>query len=331
VAEEDSGTKGTTEGGGRPHGRSLLGRLFVLRGDIPRWLDVTISLLFVVLVFWFWVAMTSPDRPREDRPAKPSVIGSPSETVDSFHELWFERALTRNTFTTLRRVVLGFLLAALVGIPLGVLCGCFAPIHAFFLPLTVFGRNIPLAALIPLTFAVFGIGEMQKVMFIFIACVMFIVADTATGTREVGQRYVDTAYTLGAKRRQVITKVLVPLAMPGVFNSLRLLFGLAFGYIMLAELVKFGSEAGGLGDIIRQSQRRGLVEHIWIVLILIPLLALGIDRILYWIQRSLFPYRYGGAGMLHRGLRHVVHGIGAVGGVVRWTSARDTGSPEEGT
>ena len=77
-----------------------------------------------------------------------------------------------------------------MGIPLGILCGCFAPVMAFFLPLTVFGRNIPLAALIPLTFFVFGIGEAQKVLFIFIACVMFITSDTVTGIREVSQRYV---------------------------------------------------------------------------------------------------------------------------------------------
>jgi NitT/TauT family transport system permease protein len=174
-------------------------------------------------------------------------------------------------------------------------------------PLTIFGRNIPLAALIPLTFAAFGIGEAQKVMFIFIACVMFIVSDTATAIRGVDQRYVDTAWTLGAKKHQIITKVLVPLAMPSVFNSLRLLFGLAFGYIMLAELVKLGGEVGGLGDIIRQSQRRGIIEHIWLVLLIIPFIALAIDQMLLAIQKSLFPYQYGGYGMLHRALRGVGH------------------------
>ena len=278
-------------------------RWFVLRGSIPKWASVVISLLFVLMVLGLWFVLTYPDLPREERIASPAVIGSPAETLDSFHSLWFDRALTRNILTTLRRVVLGFLLATAVGVPLGILCGCFAPVHAFFLPLTVFGRNIPLAALIPLTFSIFGIGEIQKVMFIFIACVMFITWDTATSIRDVSQRYVDTAYTLGASRYQVIMKVLTPLAMPSVFNSLRLLFGLAFGYIMLAELVKLGSEAGGLGDIIRQSQRRGMVEHIWLVLLIIPLLALAIDQTLYWIQRSLFPHRYGGSGTLNKAMR----------------------------
>ena len=108
---------------------------------------------------------------------------SPAETFASFPSLWFDRALTRNLLTTLRRLSLGFGLAALVGVPLGVLCGCFPRVQAFFLPVTLFGRNIPVAALIPLTFSLFGIGELQKVMFIFIACVAFIVVGHDAGRR----------------------------------------------------------------------------------------------------------------------------------------------------
>ena len=119
-------------------------------------------------------------------------------------------------------------------------------VRAFVAPLTIFGRNIPVAALIPLTFFFFGIGEFQKVMFLFIASVAFVVSDTAAAVLEVPERYVDTALTLGASRLQIILKVLVPLAAPAIFNSLRLLFGIAFGYVMLAEVVKFGGETGGL-------------------------------------------------------------------------------------
>ena len=78
------------------------------------------------------------------------------------------------------------------------LCGCFPRVQAFFMPMTLFGRNIPVAALIPLTFSFFGIGEEQKVMFIFIACVAFVVWDTTRAIEEVGGQYIDTAYTLGA-------------------------------------------------------------------------------------------------------------------------------------
>lgn len=280
--------------------------LFKIRGEVPAWQAVAFGAACVALCFGIWWFVTYGEA--EERILSPTVLDSPAETFASFHHLWFDRALTRNLGASLWRLAKGFGLAALVGIPLGVLCGCFSRINAFFAPLTLFGRNIPVAALIPLTFSLFGIGEIQKVMFIFIACVAFIVWDTARSIADVGGEYIDTAYTLGAGQLQVILKVLVPLAMPNIFNSLRLLFGLAFGYIMLAELVKFGSESGGLGDIIITSQRRGPKAHIILVLLIIPVVAFGIDRVLYWIQRELFPHRYGGKGYLNRVVRLVLHG-----------------------
>ncbi len=263
-----------------------------------------VACMCACFALWWYVTRGIP----EERIIPPSKgLSSPAETFGSFHSLWFERALTRNLLTTLRRLALGFGLAALVGVPLGVLCGCFPRVQAFFLPPILFGRNIPVAALIPLTFFFFGIDELQKVMFIFIACVAFIVWDTARAIEEVGSQYIDTAYTLGAGTWQTIGKVLLPLALPSVFNSLRLLFGLAFGYIMLAEVVKFGDEAGGLGDLINMSQKRGPREHVLLILLIIPVVALVIDRLLFLIQAELFPYRYGGMGILHRLVRAALH------------------------
>lgn len=278
-----------------------------LRKEIAIWEIVLMAFLCVALCLGIWWYLTRGET-GEERILSPVVLPSPAETFRSFHSLWFERELTRNTYASLKRVVLGFGLATLVGIPLGVLSGCFYRINAFFLPLSIFGRNIPVAALIPLTFSFFGIDEFQKVMFIFIACVAFVLSDTARAIMDIPSHYVDTAYTLGASRLQVILKVLVPLAMPGIFNSLRLLFGLAFGYIMLSELVTTAEEAGGLGHIISVSQRLGPREHILLILMVIPVVALTIDRILFWMQRELFPHRYGGAGMLNQLVRMLLHG-----------------------
>ena len=170
--------------------------------------------------FGIWWFVTRGDI-AEERLISPTALPSPSETFATFPSLWFERALPQNIYVTLRRLVFGFGLAALVGVPLGVLAGCFPPLHAFLTPLILFGRNIPIAALIPLMFIFFGIAEAQKIMFIFFACVAFIISDSATNILAVGQQYIDTAYTLGAKRRHVISKVLVPLAAPVIFDSLR--------------------------------------------------------------------------------------------------------------
>jgi NitT/TauT family transport system permease protein len=117
----------------------------------------------------------------------------------------------------------------------------------------------------------------------------FVLFDSTSAVLGVDERYAETAYTLGAKQPQVIFKVLIPLAMPEIVNSLRLLFGLAFGYIVLAELIdaKFG-----LGYILQVAQRRGPREHIYLVLLVISALAFGIDRLLMSLQRWLFPYRF---------------------------------------
>src|SRR4029079_12214242 len=102
--------------------------------------------------------------------------------------------------------------------------------------------------------------------------------------------------------------VLVPLAMPAIFSSFRVLFGLAFGYIMLAESIKNPGDAGGLGYEINTFQRRQLREHIYLIILLIPLVALAVDLVLFWIQRQLFPHIYGGPGWLQRVVRVGLHG-----------------------
>lgn len=302
----DTVVRSSTEG--RANGASW----FAFRRPISQWAGVLLGALCLAIVLGVWWFLTR--GPHEERIIGYSALPSPAETFSpiQIHSLWFDAALTRNLIASLQRVVFGFLLATVIAVPLGVLCGCFPWVNAFFAPINVFGRNIPIAALIPLSFALFGIGEMQKVMFIFIAVVAFIMMDTASAIADVSSRYIDTAFTLGASRRQIILKVLVPLAMPRLFNSLRLLFGLAFGYIMLSELVTEGGGVGGLGNIINVAQRRGHRETIILVLIVIPAVALAIDRLLFMIQRSLFPHQYGGSGMLHilwRGFMHTCEDI----------------------
>ena len=268
--------------------------------------SIALGVLCVVFLGGLWWFLTRGEI-AEERIVGPQALPSPSETFETFSLLWSDRKLMLNTWTTLRRVTIGFALAAIVGVPLGVLAGCFPPIKAFLTPMILFGRNIPIAALVPLTFFFFGIGEFQKIVFIFLACVAFVVSDTATSISNVGQQYLDTAYTLGANRWQAIIKVLVPLCLPAVFDSLRLLFGLAFGYIMLAETIKLGNESGGLGNLILTSQRIGPRAHIYLIILIIPIVAFVIDRFLFTVQKGLFPHKYGGNGWALYGARMIAH------------------------
>jgi NitT/TauT family transport system permease protein len=239
----------------------------------------------VVLLLWWFVSSGSV---AEERIVSPAVLPSPVEVVKSFPSLLNERHLIESVAASMRRVLIGFGLAILVGVPLGILAGSWRLFEAGGAPFALFGRNVPIAALIPLTLMWFGIDETQKVLFIFIACMPFVYTDTVTAIAGVPDRYVETAQTLGASELQIVGKVLVPLAMPEVYNGLRALFGLAFGYIMLAELV---NAEHGLGRLLMDSQRRSIPQHVILILLIISLLAYGIDRLLLWFQRGLFPYR----------------------------------------
>jgi ABC-type nitrate/sulfonate/bicarbonate transport system permease component len=275
--------------GGEPiEGRNLgfWHQLTALRRATPSWLAYLLGAICLVLVFalWWWATRGEP----EFRTLKPTAVPSPSEALDELKPLW-DRGLDAAIIASFRRVVFGFGLAILVGVGFGIVAASLRPVQAFFRPMVMFGRSIPLAALIPLTGALFGYSDQGKILFIFIATVPFVFSDTVAAILTIPERYVDTARTLGASRFQVVTKVLVPLALPDIFTGVRFLFGLAFGYIMLAESIILEK---GLGSLIQQSfSRGGEPGHVFLLLIIIALMAYVIDRLLLFFQRGLFPYR----------------------------------------
>ncbi len=316
--------------------------------DLESWLYGATAIALVLLV-WHLLTMEW----NGERFLSPALLPNVPDTLASFKSLWFDRALTLSIVASLGRVLGGFMLTAAFGIPLGIMAGSYLRVNAFLKPLSVFGRNVPVAALIPLTLIWFGLGELQKVMFIFLATVAYVLFDTTNAVQAVPDRYLDTAYTLGAHRtpgkgarraavlaavyallfsfglfalqehtedspslgqvmsqaafwlhagggfvvgfllwypiqsHQVLRKVLLPLALPDIINTLRLVFGVAFGYIMLAEVI---DAKRGLGFIITQSQRVGPREHIYLCLIIISLLAYGIDQSIRALQKRFFPY-----------------------------------------
>ena len=260
--------------------------LLRIREALPAWQAWLLGILPIAVLLGVWMLVTT--GAAEERIISPTILPSPVEVVRSFPLLWFDRALTRNLAVSFLRVVEGFLLALVVSFPLGVLMGSFTKVKAAFTPLTVFGAYLPIPTLVPLTLSLFGTGELQKVMFLALAFAIYLVPLFVAAVDAVDDTYLKTAYTLGASRGQAVTRVLLPISWPDIYQAMRLGFGVGWSYILLAEMVDIGM---GLGGIIIGSQRRGPREHIYLVLLVIVAIAFLTDKLWVTVGRRLFPYR----------------------------------------
>src|SRR5438477_5142235 len=132
---------------------------------------------------------------------------------------------------TVWRVVGGFVLAALVAVPIGVLMGAYKPIEAFLEPFVSFARYLPASAFIPLLILWAGIGELQKLLVIFIGSVFQIILMVAVTVGSVRRDLVEAALTLGARDRGIVMRVLIPSSAPSIAETLRLVLGCAWTYV----------------------------------------------------------------------------------------------------
>ncbi len=255
-----------------------------LRAEPPSVIGKLLGLASVGLIFAVWWYVTR--GPAVERIVAPGKMPSPGEVWDALERLP-DGILADSVIASLWRVLKGFALATVIGVGLGTIAGSFRGVAAFFQPLVIFGRSVPVSVLVPVTFMFFGIGEKRMVMFIFFATVPFVFTDTVRTIALVPERFVETAQTLGASRFQIITKVLFPLALPDIVTSLRFLFGLAFGYIALVEAINVRA---GLGALINNNERFGQATA-YLMLFVIAVLAFAIDWTLRFLQRAFFHYR----------------------------------------
>jgi taurine transport system permease protein len=240
------------------------------------------ALIAFIVVVWWIVTLGSPT----EALISPTKLPSPGAVLASVPTL--KASLADGIIATLGRVLLGVVLAAVVGVGLGVLAGTNRAIGAAVAPLVIFLRSIPMGALLPLMVMLFGTDEKQKVMFIFFAIVPFVFSDSVKAISIVPERYVETAQTLGASNRQILRKVLVPLALPDIVTSIRFQFGLALGYVMLAEAI---AATSGLGMMLNTNERQGRIEQNYALLFIIALLAFAIDFAIRFFQRGIFQWR----------------------------------------
>ena len=260
--------------------------LLKIRGKVPGRTAVVLGALPIIAILLLWWSFTS--GPSEERRIAPTILPNPVEVVQSIPELVTDRDLLHHIWASIRRVGIGFILALIIALPLGILMGAFGSVSAVFTPVSTASGYIPIATLVPLTMSWFGIDEFQKVMFLAMAFGIYLLPMVVNAIESVPDVYLRTSYTLGATRFDVIHRVLIPIALPDLWHAMRLAFGVGWTYIVLAEVVVM---VDGLGFLIQNSFRRGPREHIYLVIVVITLIAWAADLAWERLGRVLFPYR----------------------------------------
>jgi NitT/TauT family transport system permease protein len=247
-----------------------------LAEDIPKPLNtalVAISIGLPLLIWWLVTTFGNVD---------PRFLPSPARVLEAFGRLWSTRELLKDTVASLWRVGVGFLLAVVFSIPIGVLMGSFASIRALLEPLFGLMRYMPAPAFIPLLILYLGIGEEPKITLIFIGVFFFnslMVMDTV---KFVSKDLIEAAYTLGGDRWQTLTQVIFPHVLPGIIDACRINLAAAWQLVIVSELI---AATEGLGRRISVAGRFLRTDEIFVGLIVIGVIGLTFDLLFQWLLR----------------------------------------------
>src|SRR5438270_9870882 len=217
----------------------------------------------------------------------PTFLADPLTMLREGYTLFAKYGFAKDVALTIWRVVGGFVLAAVFAVPLGIAMGAYKPIEAFLEPFVSFARYLPASAFIPLLILWAGIGETQKLLVIFIGSFFQIVLMIAVTVGSTRRDLVEAAYTLGANAHGVVRRVLLPSSAPSIAESLRLVLGWAWTYVIVAELIGASS---GIGHMITDSP--ALLHHGQIIfgIIVIGIIGLISDFLFKWANHALYPW-----------------------------------------
>jgi NitT/TauT family transport system permease protein len=242
---------------------------------------VALGILFFVLFFAGWGYITLGGY------VSKTFLADPFTMVEEGYTLLVRHGFLRDIGVTIWRVLGGFTLAALVAVPIGILMGAYKPIEAFLEPFVSFARYLPASAFIPLLILWAGLGELQKLLVIFIGSVFQIVLMVAVAVASVRRDLVEAALTLGARNQGILARVLIPASAPEIAEILRLVLGWAWTYVIVAELI---GSSSGIGHMIIDSQALLATGQIIFGIIVIGVIGLISDFLFKWGNRKLFPW-----------------------------------------
>lgn len=244
--------------------------------DIPKSLSWTLMALSIGVPFILWWIISNSGL------VQPLFLPTPVQVGAALQRLWANGSLPKDIAASLFRVIAGFSLAALVSIPLGILMGSFASIRALMEPIVGIVRYMPAPAFIPLLILYFGLGELPKILLIFIGTLFFNTLMVMDAVKFVPIELIETTYTLGGLRSNVLLQVISPYVLPSIIDACRVNMAASWNLVIVAELV---AATEGLGRRISVAQRYLKTDEIFAGLIVIGIIGLAIDLLFRLLLR----------------------------------------------
>ena len=238
------------------------------------------SVLLVSIIAIWWIASYN---------TNPIFVPKPQQVFAAFTETLNSGMLLEALRYSFLRITIATIMSAAISIPIGVILFNVKPIRDFVHPVISALRYIPVTAFYPLLIMWFGIDELMKITFLFIATFVYMMPSVMLALDEVNQDLIDTGLTIGMSRTQTITKIQLPATMPSLMNSFIMMYGIGWTYIAVAETVnaKFG-----LGWIIQQSSSRGRTDLVFMAIITIVIISVLFDTLSKALVKKIFKWRY---------------------------------------
>ncbi|MEO0489596.1 MAG: ABC transporter permease [Cyanobacteria bacterium P01_A01_bin.123] len=245
--------------------------------DVPRSLSTILVILSVAIPFMAWWLIASLGWV-EDK-----FLPSPVQVAQALGKLWNDGFLLDDTIASFLRVAAGFLLAGLVSVPIGIAMGAFASLRSLFEPIIGIVRYMPAPAFTPLLIIYLGLDEAPKIALIFIGTVFYNTLMIMDAVKFVPKDLLETTYTLGGQRRQVMFQVITPYVLPNIIDAFRINMASSWNLVVVAELV---AAETGLGRRILLAQKFFQTDTIFACLIVLGVIGFIMDLSLKYLLKE---------------------------------------------
>jgi len=252
-----------------------------IRQEFPRGLSILLIAVSLAIPLSLWAIVSYAGL------VPPMFLPTPTAVIEAGIGMFTQDDLLNDVLISCGRVLAGFIVAAIIGVPIGIAMGTFASMESFFAPFVGTVRYMPVTAFVPLIVIWVGLGEPAKVLIITLGVVLYNAIMVADAVKFIPNEMINVAYTLGGNRWDVVSKVIIPATFPSVLDTLRVNISGAWNYLVIAELVAAQS---GLGFKIIQAQRFLQTEKVLFCIAVIGLIGLVIDYGLKWLSQVLTPW-----------------------------------------